>query len=163
MAGSKASSHARLRKPPRRGRPGRGDGSKVPLNLTLTPRARFYLQVVADHIQTSMSGVVEEFVAAMTENNITFKPLGRGQRRVGQKAMRGQPIYHGERKRPVNLLVTPATKRGLKRLARLATDPLVRPSMSDVIERHLTAVSELWEDCFPYPGDLASASRPDLV
>lgn len=150
MARSKASSHARPGKPTRRGRP---DGAKVPLNLTLTPRARFYLQFLADRAQSSMSGVVEKFVAVMTENGISFTPLGRGRRRVGQKAMRGQPIYHGERKRPVNLLVTPATKRGLKRLARLGADPLVRPSMSDVMERHLTAVAENWQDCFPYPGD----------
>ncbi|MBD2115080.1 MULTISPECIES: hypothetical protein [Cyanophyceae] len=118
---------------------------------------------MAGRLKMSMSGIVEEFVAVKMERGLSLAPLGRGNRRAGQKAMRGQPIYHGERKRPVNLLVTPATKRYLKRLAQLAADPAVRPSMSDVVERHLTAVAELWEDRFPYPGDFASASDPDLV
>lgn len=146
----------RLRKRSRR-------GAKVSLNLTLTPRVHFYLRVMADQHQKSMSGVVEEFVATMTNCGLSLAPLGQGNRRAGQKAMRGQPIYHGERKRPVNLLVTPATKRGLKRLARLAADPTIRPSMSDVVERHLTVVAEHWEKTFPYPGDGTVASSPDLV
>lgn len=147
----------------RRVRKQRRKGAKVPLNLTLTPRSYFYLYVMADRLKMSMSGIVEEFVTAMTERGLSLAPLGRGNRRAGQKAMRGQPIYHGERKRPVNLLVTPAIKRDLKQLARLAADPAIRPSMSDVVERHLTAVAELWEDRFPYPGDLALESSSDLV
>ncbi|WP_171973088.1 hypothetical protein [Phormidium tenue] len=137
----------------RRVRKQRRKGAKVPLNLTLTPRTYFYLQLVASRLKMTMSGVIEEFVAVKMERGVWLAPLGRGNRRAGQKAMRGQPIYHGERKRPVNLLVTPATKRNLKRLAQLAADPAVRPSMSDLVERHLTAIAELWEDRFPYPGD----------
>ena len=156
MVHSQTGSSSQPGKASRRLRKRSRKGAKVPLNLTLTPRNYFYLRVVADQLKMSMSGVVEEFVTAMTERGLSLAPLGRGNRRAGQKAMRGQPIYHRERKRPVNLLVAPVTKQRLKHLARLAADPAIRPSMSDVVERHLTAVAVLWEDRFPYPGDCKS-------
>ncbi|MBD1877215.1 hypothetical protein H6F75_27405 [Nodosilinea sp. FACHB-131] len=136
----------------RRGRPTQYKEAKIRLNLSVTPRSRYYLGLVAHLRKTSMSEIIEEFATAMNQIQCGLGPLGHGSRREGSKALRGQSIYYEERKEALNLCVTPDTKRILQELAVKATEPEVKPSMSDVVERHCRCLAELYEDGCPYPG-----------
>ncbi|MBW4463600.1 MAG: hypothetical protein KME47_25660 [Nodosilinea sp. WJT8-NPBG4] len=136
----------------RRGRPTRYKEAKIHLNLSMTPRSRCYLGLVAHLRKTSTSEIIEEFATAMNQFPGALKPLGYGSKREGSKALRGQSISYEERKQPLNLCVTPATKRILQEIAAKATEPEVKPSISDVVGRHCRCLAELYEDSCLYPG-----------
>jgi hypothetical protein len=145
MADFSAKHSSRKGKAAQRGRPLYRAERKESLNLSITPMARCYLEHIAVQAQTSISEVVETWVTGMMKLNHPLKPLGRGSKRKGHKAMRGTAINYDERKARVNLSVTPTTKQGLQRLAREACDPMLQPSVSDVVERWVISVSELYQ------------------
>lgn len=145
MADFAAKHNSRKGKAARRGRPLYRAERKESLNLSITPRARCYLEHIAIQAQTSISEVVETWVAGMMKLSRPLTPLGRGSKRKGHKAMRGTAINYDERKVRVNLSVTPTTKQGLRRLAQEASDPMLQPSMSDVVERWIISISELYQ------------------
>lgn len=132
----------------RRGRPICGREVKIRLNLSVTPRSRFYLGLLAHLQKRSMSAVIEEFATSLSR----IDRLGRDSKRKGQKALRGQSIYYEERKEPLNLSVTPTTKRILLELAANAAEIGAPPSISDLVERHCRCIAEAYEARFPYPG-----------
>ncbi len=132
----KQSQSQRQGKAARRGRALYRKEPKQSLYLSLTPRTLEYLDRMADHAQTSISELLEDWVAGMLELvGSPMKPLGKGSRRKGTKALRGQAIHYSERKVPIHLTVTPTTKLGLQRLANQAHDDGEKPSRSDIVER----------------------------
>jgi hypothetical protein len=135
----------------RRGRKSDYEEPKARLNLMITPRARYYLGLLAHLQKGSMSDVIETFARAMAERGISLAPLGRGNPRSGSKAMRGQPIHHDERKEPLNLCVTPKVKAILQDLAAKGADPGVRPSISYIVERYCRCLVDIYQNV-PYPG-----------
>ncbi len=136
----------------RRGRQPYYEEPKTRLNLSITPRSRYYLGLLAHLQKGSMSEVIETFARAMAEGNRSMAPLGRGNPRAGSKAMRGQPIHHDECKEPLNLCVTPEVKAILKDLAVKGADPGVSPSISSTVERFCRCLVDLYQDDVPYPG-----------
>lgn len=136
----------------RRGRRPYYEAPKERLNLSITPRSRYYLGLVAHLQKRSMSAVIEEFARAMGERGLSLGPLDRGNQRAGHKAVRGQAIHYEERKEPLNLCVTAKTKAILQDMAVRGADPGIRPSMSYIVERYCRCLVELYEDDVPYPG-----------
>lgn len=136
----------------RRGRQSHYEEPKARLNLSITPRARYYLGLAAHFQKRSMSEVIETFARAMAERQRGMAPLGRGNQRAGSKAMRGQPIHHDERKEPLNLCVTLKVKAILQDLAANGADPGVRPSISYIVERYCRCLVDLYQGTNPYPG-----------
>jgi hypothetical protein len=126
----------------RRGKSLRRGERKESLDLSLTPHTLGYLDRMARYAQISVSEVLEDWVAGMVELGAPLRPLGKGSRRAGTKAMRGQPIHYNERKTRLHLTVTPTTKRELRRMANNAHDDGEKSSMSDIVERWVNSATE---------------------
>jgi hypothetical protein len=72
-----------------------------------------------------MSAIIEDFSTSRSK----LLRLGRDSKRKGQKALRGHSIHYEERKEPLNLSVTPTTKRILLELAANAAEIGAPPSI----------------------------------
>lgn len=126
----------------RRGRPLKRNEPKQKLTLSLTPRTRHYLKRMAEQEHSSMSEVLEEWVANMMTLDYYLQPLGRPSRRRGKKAMRGQSINYDEAKVKVTLFVTPKTRRDLQLIAEQGHDPGIGISMADIVDRWVLSAAE---------------------